>query len=313
MTDVDEEICVGVSDVDHDYSSWLSFCCSTIATSSLPQLGVLRRISFLRSVSAGFSTPSLGVGRSKVSRVQRKMADTTTEAPTSGVPVKTLKVFDHLVLFKMNVDELQEKEMLDGLYSLQYAIRDIICTSLGRLIAKTPTGYTHGLFTRFKSEKGMKDYWLDEKRLEVAQQLVIPFFSEPQGLCTVDFEAEVENDLEAVFRRGDRFESGVEHFLIFKFKEGTASEVVEESLNTIKNIRAKFGEEIVQTTIGTNVAELTTAYFSHGVVTRFESESAYYEFEKLLASDPSWAAVKNVIENHIEGSYVVEPISTKLM
>ncbi|KAL3691089.1 hypothetical protein R1sor_004740 [Riccia sorocarpa] len=292
---------------------------SVSAASELRQLQpvLCRRLELSCSASlpSGFSRPSLGVGRSKVSRVRRKMADTTTEAPASGerAPLKTLKVYDHLVLYKMNVDELQEKEMLDGLYSLQYSIKDIVCSSLGRLIKKTPEGYTHGFFVRLKSEKALKDYWLNEKRLEVAHQLVIPYFSEKPGLCMVDFEAEVENDLEAVFRRGDRFDSGVEHFLIFKFKEGTSPETVEESLNTIKSIRAKLGDKIVQTTSGTNIEAKTISFFSHGVVTRFDSESSYHEFEKLLANDPSWAAVKNVVENHFEGSYVVEPISTKLM
>ncbi|KAG6547769.1 hypothetical protein Mapa_010582 [Marchantia paleacea] len=245
------------------------------------------------------------------------MADMTTEAPAFGerVPMKTMKVVDHAVLFKMSdsFDEFQEKEMLDGLHTLQYAIKDIICSSVGRLTKKTPEGFTHGLFTRFKSVKALQDYLVHEQKVEVANKLIIPFFSEPNGLAMTDFECEVENDLEAVFRRGDRFESGLEHFTFFKFKDNTFPNVVDQTLNFMKTVGVKFGDEVVQTTLGVNIEPRTTAYFSHGVVTRFKSEAACDEFKKLVAMEANWAQVRDVTENFIEGCFSVTPIGNKLM
>ncbi|OAE24919.1 hypothetical protein AXG93_2931s1620 [Marchantia polymorpha subsp. ruderalis] len=260
---------------------------------SVPSLSIASSwlCGFLRYWDRGF--PSLRVGR--VSRLQKIMADMTTEAPASGerVPTKTMKVVDHAVLFKMSdsLDEFQEKEMLDGLHTLQYAIKDIICSSVGRLTKKTPEGFTHGLFTRFKSVKALQDYLVHEQKVDVADKLIIPFFSEPNGIAMTDFECEVENDLEAVFRRGDRFESGLEHFTFFKFKDSTSPNVVDQTLNFMKTVGVKFGDEVVQTTI----------------------ESACDEFKKFVASEAMWTQVRDVTENFIEGSFSVSPIGLPMI
>lgn len=47
----------------------------------------------------------------------------------------------------------------------------------GRLTKKTPEGFTHGLFTRFKSVKALQDYLVHEQKVDVADKLIIPFFS----------------------------------------------------------------------------------------------------------------------------------------
>lgn len=228
-------------------------------------------------------------------------------------PIGTRKVVDHVVLFKMKDDltEEQEKQMLDSLWSLQYQVKNVLCTTVGRLVKKTPEGYTHALFSRFPNKQAVDEYMESPARWRVAQDLVIPYF---HGLLILDFEAEVEDDIETIFRRGDDFQEGVEHFLFFRFKENVSSDAIDKFLKAADSLPAKFGE-LVQLTVGANFGSKSKDIYTHGLVARLPSEEALSEYEKLLQKDPMWVEATESMETSqtIVANFVVSPIGKTVM
>ncbi|CAM6094979.1 unnamed protein product [Calypogeia fissa] len=229
------------------------------------------------------------------------------------VPFRTRKVLEHVVLFKMQdtMTEEQEKEMLDSLWSLQYQVKNVLCTTVGRLVQKTPEGFTHALFSRFPNKQAVDDYMESPTRWRVAQDLVIPYYL---GLMMVDFEGEVEDDIETVFRRGDDFQEGVEHFLFFRFKDNVSSDAVDKFLNTANSLPAKFGE-LVQLTVGANFQSQSKGTYTHGLVARLPSGEAYAEFEDFLQADPSWIEAMELLETSqtLTANFLVSPVGKTVM
>ncbi|KAG0581777.1 hypothetical protein KC19_3G008300, partial [Ceratodon purpureus] len=117
----------------------------------------------------------------------------------------TRKVMEHLVLYKMKGDitDEQEKDMLDHLYSLQYHYRGILAVSLGSVVERMPEGVTHAFSQRFPSFEALEQYMDHPARLKITDEFISPFCKSLQGIIEADFEAEVEDDLEPLFRRGD--------------------------------------------------------------------------------------------------------------
>ncbi|KAH9569678.1 hypothetical protein CY35_02G002800 [Sphagnum magellanicum] len=91
-------------------------------------------------------------------------------------------------------------------------------------------------------------------RLKVAEELIIPYCN---GLITADFEVEVEDAIEPIFRFGDDFQQGIEHVVFIKVQEGTSQ-------------------------AGANFSECSNGY-THAIVARLPSEEARDSFSKHAA------------------------------
>ncbi|GBG92909.1 hypothetical protein CBR_g57728 [Chara braunii] len=96
-------------------------------------------------------------------------------------------VVEHVVLLKMkdNLSEEEEKDMLDHVFTLQYMIRSILAA--------------------------LSDYYANPSLTSVSEKYVSPHC---EDMLVLDFEAEVDDDIEPVFRRGEelcasKFESWV--------------------------------------------------------------------------------------------------------
>lgn len=200
--------------------------------------------------------------------------------------VRKRKVIEHIALFQMKegFTEDQEKDMLDHLYTLQYQLRGIVAVSLGIITGGQNTdGCTHALFTRFPSAEALKSYYDSPIRWKIANEYIIPYYN---GLICVDYEAEVEDDMVPIFRRGEDFEQGVEFLVLLQVKADTDPERLQESFHALSVLVKDLGTLVVQHTSGANFCGFNKGY-THGMVTRFPSEEA----KDLFTQHPSYLEI----------------------
>ncbi|MCO5582879.1 hypothetical protein L7F22_036780 [Adiantum nelumboides] len=192
------------------------------------------------------------------------------------IAVRKRKVIEHIAIFQMKkgFTEDQEKDMLDHLYTLQYQLRGIISVSLGSTTNLNADGCTHGLFMRFPSVEALEGYYESPARWKVANEYIIPYYN---GLICVDYEAEVEDDIEPLFRRGEAFEQGIESLTLLQVKAEADPRRIQESFDSVSSLVEDLGSVVVQHTFGTNITNLNKGY-THGMVMRFPSEEARNTF-----------------------------------
>jgi hypothetical protein len=171
----------------------------------------------------------------------------------------------------------QEKDMLDHLYSLQYYYRGILAVSLGSVVERMPEGVTHAFFQRFPSLEALDQYMDHPAPVQVEDKFIDPYC---KGIIVADFEAEVEDDLESLFRRGDQFQQGIEHVVLIKVREGASQAGAEAMLEAFNALPQQMDSSvIVQLTAGANISDLNKGY-THAVLVRVPSEEALDTFSK---------------------------------
>ncbi|CAM6095394.1 unnamed protein product [Calypogeia fissa] len=164
----------------------------------------------------------------------------------------TVTVVEHTVFFKFRdgYTKQQELDMYRGLWSFKDYFPSIMCMSLGHVLAMEPHSVTLALLVRFnKSREALDMYMADDYCMYVAQTTVIPFQS---GEFTVDYEADVDTDLQELYNEGEKFEDGVDHVKLFTFKEGTSTSEVEEFMNIVADLPNQVETDIMQLISRTN-------------------------------------------------------------
>uniref|UniRef100_A0A7I4FDU4 Stress-response A/B barrel domain-containing protein n=1 Tax=Physcomitrium patens TaxID=3218 RepID=A0A7I4FDU4_PHYPA len=147
----------------------------------------------------------------------------------------------------------------------------------GRVVERMPEGVTHAFFQRFPSFEALEQYMDHPARLQVAEKYINPYC---KGRIVADFEAEVEDDLEPLFRRGERFQQGIEHVVLIKVREGAILDGTEGMIEAFNALPQQIGPSvIVQLTAGTNLSDRNKGY-THGVLVRVPSEEALTTFSK---------------------------------
>eukprot|EP00850_Spirogloea_muscicola_P004480 SM000019S05024 [mRNA] locus=s19:553197:555772:- [translate_table: standard] len=228
-------------------------------------------------------------------------------------PQKKMRgIVEHVVLLQMqdNLTDEQESEMLDHLFTLQYYYRYILSTSLGRIHSRNSKGFTHALLVRFPSQKALSEYYELPHQQEILKQYVNPYL---EDVLIVDFESEVEEDIEALFRRGDAFEAGIEHIVLVRVKEGTSKEDSQAMVEALAELPSKIGDNVVQLTTGTNFAKQSQGY-THGLVVRVPSDEDLQAYNK----HPSHREVLKkwvlpVSQSLLAVDFRVDPIGSRLM
>eukprot|EP00850_Spirogloea_muscicola_P012184 SM000078S22043 [mRNA] locus=s78:134484:137012:- [translate_table: standard] len=134
-----------------------------------------------------------------------------------------------------------------------------------------------------------------------------------QDVLIVDFESEVEEDIEALFRRGDAFEAGIEHIVLVRVKEGTSKEDSKAMVEALAELPSKIGDNVVQLTTGTNFAKQSQGY-THGLVVRVPSDEDLQAYNK----HPSHREVLKkwvlpVSQSLLAVDFRVDPIGSRLM
>ncbi|CAL5437363.1 unnamed protein product [Camellia sinensis] len=186
------------------------------------------------------------------------------------------KVVEHVCLLKAKEDlsDEKEKDMMDYLYTSQYQMGGIVAVSIGRISDRNLDNYTHAFYMRFQTKEALAKFYNNTFYLGVLKDHVMPYC---HGLINLDYESEVEDDILAIFRKGEEFNFGVEFIVFIEFVESALGRPVEDALASLAKLTMEFPSLIVQATQGSNF-NVTNKEYTHGVVIRFRSLEAFEIF-----------------------------------
>eukprot|EP01018_Ginkgo_biloba_P034066 Gb_28450 [translate_table: standard] len=313
------------------YPSFRQYCFSTSFTLdhissnkcciALGQWTCPRNISDSPKSHSTFRAKSLSCYHYHKTFVSRKMAKVLTWAANGQTPemvqnfsrpVAKRKVVEHIVLFraKAGFSEEQEKDMLDFLYTSQYHMRGIIAISLGRIVNENTEECTHALCMRFPSKEVLAQYYRNPFQSRVLSEYIIPYC---HGSISMDYEAEVQDDIVPIFRRGEDFEYGVEFLLLLSMHEGVSVEIIDNALGAFAKIVQDFGSTIIQFTQGTNFNGDSNGY-THGITIRFPSEEALEIFTGSSSYTDMWKKkISPITSKTLVVYFLIDPIGTTIL
>ncbi|KAG9441071.1 hypothetical protein H6P81_016925 [Aristolochia fimbriata] len=235
---------------------------------------------------------------------------TDMETPSAEFTRKR-KVVEHIFLLtaKQDLAEHEERDMLDYLYTFQYHMRGIIAISLGRIAEQNSRGFTHAVFMRFQRKEDLERFY-DNSYSGVLKEHVMPYC---HGMISMDFEAEVEDDILSIFRRGEDFNYGVEFMLLIQVVQSASDGPVEDVLAALTNLTGEFRSLIVQATQGRNF-NVSNKEYTHALVIRFPS----YDALKLFRGSPEYRNVwrskfQPLTKSSLEVYFSVDPVGTDIM
>ncbi|KAL7160159.1 hypothetical protein ABFS83_01G075300 [Erythranthe nasuta] len=224
---------------------------------------------------------------------------------------KKRKVIEHICLVKAKEDlsEEQENDMLDYLYTTQYQMRGIIAISLGRL-SENPEQYTHAIFMRFQTKEDLAKFYENPFYMRVLEEHVNPYC---HGFVNFDYESEVEDDILAIFRKGEEFNYGVELVLLLQFNESSLDGPTEDAMASLANLTMEFPSLIVQATKGP-IVNTGSSEYTHGVVIRFRSSEAFKMFMSSSEYNTIWKSkVEPIVQKALSVHFRVDPVGKELM
>ncbi|PIA31442.1 hypothetical protein AQUCO_04900028v1 [Aquilegia coerulea] len=221
-------------------------------------------------------------------------------------------VVDHICLLKAKGDlsDEEEKDMLDYLYTLQYQMGGIVAISLGCNSDHNPDGYSHAIYMRFQRKEDLVRFYKSSSYSSVLKDHVMPYCHE---LISVDYEAQVEDDILPIFRKGEEFNYGVEFMLLISFAENALAGCVEDALAALAKLTKRFPSLIVQATQGSNL-NLRSSQYTHAAVIRFRSSDAFEMFIGSPDYKDMWNKKFEPITQHsLAIHFPIEPVGTEIM
>ena len=149
---------------------------------------------------------------------------TALQAAAGSGPVEKAAVVEYLLLLQAKEGASAEdiEVALDTVWSLQYMARNIICASAGaitsityspsnRAPAAAALNFTHVVHFRLMSRGAFEEFMANPTTAKVMTETVAPLCEQT---AQVVFEGLVTKQLEALFRRGEEFETGLEHVIM---------------------------------------------------------------------------------------------------
>ncbi|KAL4602761.1 hypothetical protein ACB092_10G077300 [Castanea dentata] len=201
------------------------------------------------------------------------------------------KVVEHICLLKTkeNLTDEEEKDMLDFLYTTQYQMRGIVAISLGRISEENLENYTHAVYMRFQIKEDLAKFYENPFYLGVLKKHVLPYC---HGLINVDYEAEVEDDILPIFRKGEEFNYGVEFVLLISFVDNAFGAPVQHALASLARLTHGFPSLIVQST----------------QVEAFEIFVGSSEYKEMWSSE-----FQPITQKTLSIHFSVDPVGTEIM
>ncbi|GMQ05325.1 hypothetical protein CsSME_00050394 [Camellia sinensis var. sinensis] len=222
------------------------------------------------------------------------------------------KVVEHVCLLKAKEDlsDEKEKDMMDYLYTSQYLMGGIVAVSIGRISDRNLDNYTHAFYMRFQTKEALAKFYNNTFYLGVLKDHVMPYC---HGLINLDYESEVEDDILAIFRKGEEFNFGVEFIVFIEFVESALGRPVEDALASLAKLTMEFPSLIVQATQGSNF-NVTNKEYTHGVVIRFRSLEAFEIFMSSSEYKDMWRSkFQPITRNILSNNFSVDPVGTEIM
>ncbi|KAG8374903.1 hypothetical protein BUALT_Bualt10G0044000 [Buddleja alternifolia] len=236
------------------------------------------------------------------------------------------KIVEHISLLKAKEDlsEEQEKDMLDYLYTTQYQMRGIVAISLGdlyysrygiigRISDPNPEQYTHAIFMRFQTKEDLAKFYENPFYMRVLEEKVTPYC---HGVFNLDYDSEVEDDILAIFRKGEEFNYGVELMLLLAFVTSSLGGPAEDAMTSLSNLTLEFPSLIVQAT----KAIILSLCFSRS---KYEYEqygiySCGAEAFKIFMNSSEYTTMwkskfQPIIQKALSVCYSVDPVGKDLM
>ncbi|PKU67353.1 hypothetical protein MA16_Dca016411 [Dendrobium catenatum] len=101
---------------------------------------------------------------------------TVNNAPVDRF-VKRRKIVEHVILLqaKVELSDVDEKDMLDFVFTSQYHMRGIIALSLGRVEDSNVDNITHAVYMRFQRREDLARFSANPHFLEVLKEHVFPY------------------------------------------------------------------------------------------------------------------------------------------
>ncbi|XP_010413988.1 PREDICTED: uncharacterized protein LOC104700209 [Camelina sativa] len=230
----------------------------------------------------------------------------------SSKSIKTRKVVEHVCLLKAKEDlsEEQEKDMLDYLYTTQYQMRGIVAISVGCIGDRSNEDYTHALFMRFQKKEDLDKFYENPLFLKVLNERVTPFC---HGLTNLDYESEVEDDILAIFRKGEEYNYGEEFVLVVTFAKNASNKNIKDAMDTFAQLALSVPSLIVQSSQGSNFND-SSKEFTHAAVVRFRSFDAMEMFIEGREYKDMWRSqFEPFIEKAVALHFSVDPVGTDVM
>ncbi|XP_038979682.1 uncharacterized protein LOC103712111 isoform X2 [Phoenix dactylifera] len=226
--------------------------------------------------------------------------------------VKKRNIVEHIFLLraKSDLSDVEEKDMLDHLYTSQYQMSGIIAISLGCIEDPNVDNFTHAVYMRFQKKEDIARFYVNSYYSRVLKEHVTPYC---YGSVSVDYESEVEDDILSIFRRGEEFNHGVECILLISIFDTAPGDAIEDALATLQNLILQFRPFIVQATQGYNL-KLTDSEYTHGAVIRFPSFEALEAFRESTEYKDMWRLkFRPIIRKAVLTHFSVDPVGTELM
>jgi hypothetical protein len=133
------------------------------------------------------------------------------------------------------------------------------------------------------------------------------------GLTNVDYESEVEDDILAIFRKGEEYNYGEEFVLLITFAKSASEKNTKDAMDSFAQLTSSLPSLIVQSTQGSNFNG-SSKEFTHAAVVRFRSFDAMEIFFEGREYKDMW---RSQFEPFIEKSealhFSVDPVGTDVM
>lgn len=91
--------------------------------------------------------------------------------------LKKRNIVEHILLLKAKTDlsDVEEKDMLDNLYTSQYQTRGVIAISLGRIEEPNEDKFTHAVYMRFQTKDDLAKFYVNSYYSQVLQEHVLRY------------------------------------------------------------------------------------------------------------------------------------------
>jgi len=236
----------------------------------------------------------------------RHMRACSMRSCASGVAKKTKgKVVEHVVLFKAKEDAEKDalKKMMDGLWSLQYRIPNVLYIDVGEVMEgeKHSEGYTHVLFVRLRDKEALKAYADHPQHLEVVEDLVKP---NVVGILALDYVGQVLDDIGPTFHKGRDWEEGYNHIRLLKFADKHRAKA-DAFLSRYEDLTFLASELPLQITAGENFSHGRCQGYTHGTMARFTMEEELKAFKEHPSTISALKSIDDMLDGEIQVTFHV--------